>query len=131
MGWHDGLYRIGPATGGAARGDAERLHLRGVHRARDGFRVHDRKAGRRRDLTSWPLTRTLSPAGRGRTLPPCRARETPLQEGEPVAAHDSVDLSLVEVESQACGKFLQLRKAVDRRLARVESPVEVGAERHG
>ena len=54
LGGHDGLHRVGPADGGSAGGDAERPHLRGIHRAWDGVRVHDREAGRRVDLAVTP-----------------------------------------------------------------------------
>src|SRR5438067_7029693 len=57
------------------------------------------------------------------------ALEAALQEGQPVAAHDPVDLRLVEVQSEPRRQLLQLRQVTDGGVLRVETAVEVGAER--
>src|SRR5260370_3824135 len=59
-----------------------------------------------------------------------RRRQRPAQEGDPVLAHDAVDLSRGEVPAQHATQILELRQVLHRPISVVDAAVEIGADSH-
>src|SRR5258707_5286244 len=59
-----------------------------------------------------------------------RRRQRPAQEGDPVLAHDAVDLSRGEVPAQHAPQILELRQVLHRPISVVDAAVEIGADSH-